>query len=88
MSSLVNEQADWSSLRSPGVEARSAGVNSCAAWRVQIPMAWWMEKAQGERSVFTPLMTARSALMSLALEVLAGRSLSTVMRITEKNRET
>ena len=62
--------------------ARSAGVSWWAACRFQIPIAWWTARAHAARSVFTSLMTLRSALMSLAREVLTGRSVSTVMRRT------
>ena len=48
-----------------------------------MPTAWWMASAHGARSLFTSLMTLRSALMSLARDVLTGRSVRTVMtRIT------
>ena len=53
-----------------------------AAWRFQIPTAWWTASAHGPRSVFTSLITLRSALMSLAREVGTGRSVSTVISTT------
>ena len=84
-----SEHAVWSSLeqarrRAPGRPRVSRCATPAAS---RCPTAWWIASAHGARSLFTSVMTLCSALMSLAREVLVGRSVRTVIStITEDRR--
>ena len=72
MLSLVNEQADWSSLK----QARRRGTvgrgELVGGLQVPDPEGLVDGRAHGRRSEFTSVITLRSALMSLARDVLAA----------------